>query len=205
MNSSKERGGDSVSRETEERLELLAALVRRWNPHINLVSRTSLETLETRHIADSAQVYALAPTAAHWVDLGSGAGFPGLVCASYAAEHSPETRFTLVESDTRKATFLRSAIRELDLSAKVETKRIEALSPQNADVISARALADLPKLLGYALRHMAKGGIALFPKGETWEKEVSDARVQWSFTMKRHTSVTHPDAVILQIGDVAHV
>ncbi|WP_425280279.1 16S rRNA (guanine(527)-N(7))-methyltransferase RsmG [Roseivivax halodurans] len=197
--------GRAVSRETEERLELLAALVRRWNPHINLVSRKSLDILEERHIADSAQVHSLAPARNHWVDLGSGAGFPGLVCAIIAAETSPETRFTLIEADTRKATFLRTAIRELGLSAKVEAKRIEALPPQKADILSARALTDLTGLLGYADHHMEKGGTALFPKGENWEKEVADARAQWSFSMEAHTSVTHPHSVILQIGDVVHV
>ncbi|SLN56256.1 Ribosomal RNA small subunit methyltransferase G [Roseivivax jejudonensis] len=194
-----------VSRETTERLEHYANLVRKWSPKINLVSRTTLADLENRHIADSAQIFACAPTARRWADLGSGAGFPGLVCAILALERSPDTTFTLVESDLRKATFLRTVIRETGLTATVVSERAECTEPLAADVVSARALADLATLLSYAARHMASGGTALFPKGATWEKEVADAQAAWSFSMTRHKSGTHPDAVILQIGDVAHV
>ncbi len=194
-----------VSRETTERFAALAALVRKWSPKINLVSRSTLDALEDRHIADSAQLFDLAPPARSWADLGSGAGFPGLVCAILAAERSPGTAFTFVESDTRKATFLRTALRELGLAAEVKAARIEALDPLGADVVSARALAELPALLGHVHRHMAPTGTALLPKGAAWEKEVTEARETWSFSLSRHTSVTHPDAVILQIGDVFHV
>ncbi|SFD63584.1 16S rRNA (guanine(527)-N(7))-methyltransferase RsmG [Roseivivax sediminis] len=198
-------GRPVVSRETSERLAIYAKLVRKWSPRINLVARSTLPVLESRHIADSAQLFALAPAAASWADLGTGAGFPGLVCAILAAEDRPATTFTLVESDQRKSAFLRTAIRETGLSVSVVTERAESLAPLASSVLSARALADLSTLLDLTERHLAPSGTALFPKGATWEKEVAEARARWSFSVTAHTSETHPDAVILQIGDVAHV
>lgn len=117
----------NVSRETIERLGTFAALVRKWNPKINLVSKAGLETLWERHILDSVQVFEAAPpNPAHWADLGSGGGFPGIVAAIMAAEKSYRTKFTLVESDQRKAVFLRNAAREIGLRVDVTTERIEA-------------------------------------------------------------------------------
>ncbi|MFN2350190.1 MAG: AAA family ATPase, partial [Thioalkalivibrio sp.] len=138
-----------------------------------LVSRGSLASLRARHIDDSAQLHALARhPVSHWVDMGSGGGFPGLVVAILALETGSPEAVTLIESDARKSAFLNTAIRELGLAATVRTERIERASPMAADVVSARALADLDTLLGFADRHMAATGEALFPKGENWEKEV---------------------------------
>lgn len=195
-----------VSRETMDRLETYAALLEKWNPRINLVSRNTLADLWMRHFVDSAQVYTLAPQGfSHWVDLGSGGGFPGLVCAIIGAEKAPDAKFTLVESDTRKSVFLRTVIRETGLQAQVIADRIEKFAPLNADVLSARALADLNILLGFAQRHLQESGIALFPKGVNWEKEVQAARQSWFFHDQAIKSKTESGAVILRIGGISRV
>ncbi|WP_043771148.1 16S rRNA (guanine(527)-N(7))-methyltransferase RsmG [Roseivivax isoporae] len=194
-----------VSRETTERLEIYETLLRKWNPRINLVSRSTLPEIRTRHIADSLQLLPLAGQPARWSDLGSGGGMPGIVCAIAGAELMPETRFTLVEADIRKATFLRTVLRETGVRAEVIAERIERTTPLQADCLSARALADLGELLTFATLHLVPAGKALFPKGATWEKEVEAARARWNFTAIPHRSMTHPEAVILEIGDVSHV
>lgn len=198
--------GLTVSRETISQLEDYVALLEKWNPRINLVARSTLGQIWERHFVDSAQVFAYAPEdARHWVDLGSGGGFPGLVVAVLAKELRPELSVTLVESDTRKATFLRTVIRELKLPATVIDARIEAVEPLQADVLSARALADLTQLLGFADLHRKHRGIALFPKGATWKKEVQEAQQSWRFEYERFTSKTEAEAVILRIGEIEHV
>ena len=195
---------DDVSRETRERLSIYAALVQKWNPRINLVSRASLENLRARHIADSAQLHDLAPhPVAHWADLGSGGGFPGLVIAILAQETGTPGRVTLVESDARKSAFLRTVIRETGIAATVLTRRIEAAAPLGADVLSARALADLATLLGHAVRHLAPGGAAIFPKGASWRQEIAEAQSKWQFISRVDKSRTDPDAVILHITGVS--
>jgi 16S rRNA (guanine527-N7)-methyltransferase len=197
---------NDVSRETAERLTSYALRLREWNSRINLVSRTSLEELEARHFADSLQLFALAPhPVTHWVDLGSGGGFPGLVIAIRAMECGSPARVTLIESDQRKAAFLRTVIRETGAPAVVLCNRIESASPQQADVVSARALSDLTGLLGYAERHLADGGTCLFSKGATWQNELGTAAAQWQFDLQTAKSLTDPDAVILQIKGIARV
>ena len=114
------------------------------------MSKRSLDTLWSRHIEDSAQLYGLAGDARNWVDLGSGGGFPGIIVAILAMEFHPERQVTLIESDTRKATFLRTSIRETAINAHVLSNRIETAEPQHAEVLSARALTDLPGLLAFA-------------------------------------------------------
>lgn len=199
-------GRQSVSRETFERLEKYVDLVRKWNPRINLVSKPSLDSLWERHFVDSAQVFFLAPEVAKtWVDLGSGGGFPGLVIAILAKEFRPDLEVTLVESDQRKCAFLRTVSRETQCNATVIDRRIEAIEPLNADIVSARALADLDNLLGFAERHLNQSGMCLFPKGNTWKKELNAARDSWRFDCREITSETQDDAVILQVKGISHV
>lgn len=193
-----------VSRETLEKLKTFAELLRKWNPKINLVSKSSLDDLWPRHILDSVQIFELVPGPGKWVDLGSGGGFPGIVISILNQE---ERNFdvVMVESDQRKSAFLRTAIRELDLAAKVKTERIEELECLEADVLSARALADLTKLLGFAELHLKRGGIALFPKGQSWQREDLEARQDWNYDLETVTSKTNSDAAILKIKDIARV
>lgn len=194
-----------VSRETLERLEHFMALLVKWNPKINLVSKASLENLWERHIRDSVQVAQIAVGArGHLVDLGSGGGFPGVVLAIMRDEIGLE-KVTLIESDQRKCAFLRTALRETDASAEVLSQRIELSPPQSADIVSARALADLAALLGHAERHLAPGGLCLFPKGRSWEKEVAGAKKQWQFEHEAIPSKTEAGAVILRIGEIKRV
>jgi 16S rRNA (guanine527-N7)-methyltransferase len=195
-----------VSRETMDRFDLLVALVQKWTPVVNLISKASSAQIWDRHVYDSAQVFsARPPESKTWVDLGSGAGFPGLVVAILAKEHQPGLQVTLVEADQRKATFLSQAVRLLGLSSIVIPERIETLEPQGADVVSARALAPLTVLCGYAHRHLAPGGLAVFLKGAQAAEEVLDARKAWRFDLIRQPSRTDPAATILELRDIAHV
>lgn len=194
-----------VSRETVERLELLQALLIKWNPAINLVAKSTLPNAWERHIADSAQIYNLGHTSGDWVDLGSGGGFPGLVIAILAAGRSDPIKVTLVEADQRKATFLRTASQQLGLSVITLSERIEKIPPLAAKTLSARALAPLPTLLAYADRHLESSGIALFPKGASWKHEVDLARKDWHFNLEAHPSVTDTDGAVLAVRAISHV
>jgi 16S rRNA (guanine527-N7)-methyltransferase len=192
--------GLDVSRETWDRLLAFEGLVRQWNPAINLISRGSLAELRERHVHDSAQLFRFCPTLAHsWVDVGSGGGFPGIVVAILAKELRPDLRVTMVESDLRKATFLRQAVRSLRLSAEVLSQRIETIPSLQADVLSARALAPLGDLLAIAERHLKPGGLAIFPKGERHGDEIAEARRSWDVDIEVHQSQSQPDAAILMI------
>ncbi|MFY0681985.1 MAG: 16S rRNA (guanine(527)-N(7))-methyltransferase RsmG [Thalassovita sp.] len=195
-----------VSRETMDRLEIYAALLEKWNPRINLVSKSTISDMWQRHFVDSAQIFDLGPQDARsWVDLGSGGGFPGLVIAIIAAELRPDQKVTLVESDARKSTFLRTVVRETGIKADVLTDRVEKIASLGADVVSARALADLSTLLGFAKHHLKPEGTCLFPKGVSWEKEIKDAGESWRFEHESLKSGTETGAVILRIGDIVHV
>jgi 16S rRNA (guanine527-N7)-methyltransferase len=195
--------GVIVSRETFTALEDLKALVEKWNPAINLVSKATMDQLWDRHIVDSAQIFSVCPpNAQSWADLGSGGGFPGLVVAAIAREKMPEMRVALVESDLRKATFLRQAIRSLGLQAVVHNERIESVEPLLADVVSARALAALPSLLGYAHRHVSAGGVSILPKGARHQEELEQARAAWTFDVDTQPSLSDPEAAILLIRNI---
>lgn len=190
--------GTDVSRETWDRLVTFQALVRRWNPTINLVSRGSLDALWRRHIEDSAQIFEHCPAEAQtWSDLGSGGGFPGIVVAILALEKRPNLQVTLVESDLRKATFLRQVIRELALPARVISARIQDVPVLQADVLSARALAPLRELMPLVETHLKPGGVAIFPKGERYAEEIVQARNDWDIVLETHPSRLQPTAAIL--------
>lgn len=196
--------GRPVSRETIARLTRFVALLGKWNPKINLVSAATLPEVWTRHILDSLQVYDLAGVAdGHWVDLGTGGGFPGLVAAIVATEEAPDLRVTLVESDQRKAAFLATVLRETGVAADLRAERIEAVPPLAATILSARALAPLDRLLHHAARHLAPGGRALFPKGQSHAEEIAEALASWRFRVQKHPSRTDSQAVILEIGDIS--
>lgn len=196
----------NVSRETLVRLDQYAALLRKWNPAINLVSKSTIDSLWQRHFHDSAQIYRFLPEKpCHWVDLGSGGGFPGLVLAILAVDTNPKVKFTLVESDLRKATFLQTVIRELHLNADIVAERIEQIAPLKADILSARALAPLDILLSHTSIHLKPSGIAIFLKGEKFQKELDLAFAHWRFDVEEFTSKTNPNGAILKIGGISRV
>ncbi len=190
------RAQTNVSRETLEMLETYERLLLAWNPRINLVAPKSLEHLWTRHFLDSAQLVDIAGRSDKWVDLGSGGGFPGAVVAMMTGAD-----MILVESDQRKATFLRTVARETS-GFKVIAERIEDVEPQGADVVSARALAPLSVLLEYVQRHLGTGGSAVLPKGKKAPDEMREALEHWRFDCETYPSKTDPEAVILKIGDI---
>jgi len=192
-----------VSRETTARLEILLGLLAHWTARINLVAASTLPDAWARHIADSAQLYALAPPEARsWLDLGAGAGFPGLVITAIAAEKSPKLAVTLVESDHRKAAFLRTAAQKMALAPVIHAARAESLPPHKADVVSARALAPLPKLLALASPFVGQHTVCLFPKGAEVDRELTDAERDWHSRLERTPSQTHPSACILRLSEL---
>ncbi|MEM6373650.1 MAG: 16S rRNA (guanine(527)-N(7))-methyltransferase RsmG [Pseudomonadota bacterium] len=192
-----------VSRETLDKLQAYANLIRKWTARINLVSMASRDQLETRHIWDSAQIYT--GEEGSWLDIGSGGGLPAVVVAVLRAGEGRGVAMTLVESDQRKATFLRTCARELDLSFTVQAERVEILAPHAAGVLSARALAPLEGLLGYADRHLKNGGQCIFMKGAAWKEEVAQAQQNWRFSYDATVSKTDANAAILRIKEIERV
>jgi 16S rRNA (guanine527-N7)-methyltransferase len=186
-----------VSRETRERLDDFTEMVLTWNRRINLIGPCDIEAFRLRHLEDCIQVADLIhDRATTVVDLGSGAGLPGLIIAICR----PSLRVTCVESDARKAVYLREAVRRLHLDVDVLNGRIEVARPQGASIVTARGLAPLPKLLGYVARHLAVDGRALLMKGRRWQEELEQARRAWQFSVEAASSRTDPQAVILSIG-----
>ena len=184
--------------EARERLDRLASLLLRWNARINLISRADEATLWTRHILDSAQLVALLPpTAGTLIDLGSGAGFPGLVLAILTSWH-----VHLVESDQRKAAFLREAARETGTHVAIHAVRAETLRLPPVQVVTARALAPLGELLRLAAPLLAPGGVCLFPKGRDAEAELTAAAAGWHMRIEHVPSRTSPGATLLRISEI---
>ena len=194
----------NVSRETIEKLDVYAGLLQKWNRSINLVSPSTIDGLWDRHFADSAQILSISsPKTESWTDLGSGGGFPGAVVAILA--NKTDLNVTLIESDQRKATFLRAVARETDTNMTILAQRAEEADTTRANIVSARALAPLDVLLGYVERHIAPDGLALLLKGANAASEVDLARKTWSFTCESIPSVTDNQAAILKIGDIKRV
>lgn len=187
-------------------LEMFVQLTLRWTKKINLIgNRTSPEIWE-RHVLDSVQVFHVKQKSiGHHVDIGSGGGFPGLVVAILNKAYRPSVATTLVEVDQRKATFLRTVIRTLNLNARVIVGRIEDVEPLSADLLTARALAPLPKLLNFVERHMSMDGRAFLWKGKNWKQEIEDSKSNWSFLVKSHQSRTNSDSRILEIERLCRV
>lgn len=192
-----------VSRETREKLELLERELRRWQSVKNLVGPATLDQIWERHIVDSLQLLDLAPNAKTWVDLGSGAGFPGLVLAIAGQERGLKVH--LVESNSRKCAFLREIVRLTGAQATVHPARLETVIPGfvgKADVVSARALAALTQLLEWTEPMLKAGTIGLFPKGRDAEIELTEARKRWTFEADILPSRTDSEARILRITSI---
>jgi 16S rRNA (guanine527-N7)-methyltransferase len=187
-----------VSRETLSRLEAYAALLTQWSARINLVGRDTLGDLWRRHILDSAQLWQFAPEPARSViDLGSGAGFPGLVLAILGVPG-----VELVEADSRKAAFLREAARVAEAEATIRPCRISAVPAHPVDVVTARALAPLDRLLDLARPFVGPDTVCLFPKGERAAEELTLARKRWTMAASLHQSIADPRGVVLRLHQV---
>ncbi|PZU87066.1 MAG: 16S rRNA (guanine(527)-N(7))-methyltransferase RsmG [Chelatococcus sp.] len=190
-----------VSRETEERLALLAAELQRWQAAKNLVSTATLRDVWTRHIADSLQLFRLAPEARRWLDLGSGGGFPGLVLGICLAE-TEGGHIDLVESNSRKCAFLRHAARVTGAPVTVHAARIEDVIADftgKVEVVTARALAPLPQLIEWCEELLRTGTIGLFPKGQHLDAELTEASRYWKIQATTVVSVTDAAAGIVML------
>jgi len=190
-----------VSRETLDRLDVLVHELRRWQRVKNLVGPATLDRVWTRHVADSLQLLDYAPDAETWLDLGSGAGFPGLVLAIAAPDRTPNAVVHLVESNSRKCAFLRHAARLTGASARVHEGRIEVEVARLAgiDVVTARAVAPLTQLLAWSRPMLKTGAIGLFPKGRDVEAELTVAAKSWTYEADLLPSRTDSDGRIVRI------
>jgi len=197
--------GLDVSCETYDRLELYVELLKKWNKKINLISQTTEADVWARHIIDSAQIISAAnqrDLGAKWLDIGSGAGLPGLVVTILRDSLKCSAEITLVESDTRKCAFLSDICRRLDLKVEVINQRIEALEPLGCDVLISRAFAPLNRLLTLAYPHLLPTSIAFLLKGERATQEIELARKHWLFNCRVTKSITHPDGCLLELDSI---
>jgi 16S rRNA (guanine527-N7)-methyltransferase len=190
-----------VSRETLARLDDFVTLLLKWQATTNLVAPATIPHVWTRHIADSLQLLPLAPDARRWIDLGSGGGFPGVVVACALAD-TAGAHVHMIESNSKKAAFLREAVRSLRLPGLVHATRIEDFAQRfddSVDVVTARAVAPLVKLLAFAEPLLEKGAKALFPKGQDIEAELTEAAKYWNITCVLVPSKTSEGGRILVI------
>jgi 16S rRNA (guanine527-N7)-methyltransferase len=189
-----------VSRETIALLTRYVGHLTVWQARINLVSPKTLDEIWTRHVLDSAQLYRLGEAARTWIDLGSGAGLPGLVIACLL-KGVPEAIVHLVESNRKKAAFLHFVSEDLGLPAHIHSDRIEDCLPglPQPDVVTARALAPLGDLLGYSNLLLKRGATGLFPKGRDHDEELTAAGKDWHFSYRLHDSLTDAEARIVEV------
>jgi 16S rRNA (guanine527-N7)-methyltransferase len=193
-----------VSRETLDRLDRFVAVLLEWQQRMNLIASSTEPTLWTRHIADSLQLLASAPQARVWVDLGSGAGFPGVVLACALVDR-PGARVHLVERSTKKAAFLREAVHATGAPAEVHAVRLEDFVENLAvsvDVVTARALAPLAGLLTATYPLLRNGTLGLFPKGQDVDAELTEAAKCWSIQSSLAPSLTDPRSKIVCITGI---
>lgn len=191
--------------ETEQRFAIYAELLNKWQKTINLVAASTLPHIWMRHFADSLQVQAAAPEARLWVDLGSGAGFPGLVTAIRLAG-DPRAKVHLIEADQRKCAFLREVSRETGAPTIVHAGRIESVVEQidePIEAVSARALAPLPDLVAYAAKFLEKGAVGLFLKGQDVAGELTDSALLSRYDVSMRESVTSPSGRLVTVVDKA--
>ena len=192
---------NNASREAAVDFAPFVDVLRRWNRTLNLISPADEARIEARHLVDSLQLGPLIPsTVDRAIDLGSGAGFPGLVLSA-----ATRLRFDLIESDQRKAAFLREAARILGAPVQVHAQRIETVRITPAPLVTARALAPLPRLLALAARLLAPGGVVLLLKGGAVESELTAANREWHMRVERFPSRTSATGVILRITELARV
>jgi 16S rRNA (guanine527-N7)-methyltransferase len=192
-----------VSRETFDALQTFESEFRRWSSKINLAAPSTLPELWSRHILDSAQLAPLSNGAIRWLDVGSGGGFPGAVMAIMMKDR-PGARVTLVESNRKKAAFLSTILGRLKAPADVLAVRIEDAWDKNLrpEIVTARALAPLPALLGLTYPWLSRGARALFHKGRGYKAEIVNSAHDWRFDLVEHRSVIDAESVVLDISNV---
>ncbi len=195
------RTATDVSRETLAQLEIYVTLLKKWQRAINLVSRASLADVWRRHMLDSAQLISMAPASAEtWIDMGSGAGFPGLVLAIMGAGD-----IHLIESDGRKCAFLHEVARQTNTPVQIHNCRIEDFTetpqfPPKVDVVTARALAATNVLLELAQPIASQDTVCLFQKGQDVDNELTNLQKNSKISFEKLPSMTNPDSVVLRIG-----
>lgn len=192
----------NVSRETFDKLRIYHELLAKWNKSINLVSRSTLTSAPVRHFADSLQLWPLRGEYKTWVDIGSGAGFPGMVLA-IASEGLGNFHF--VESDARKCAFIRNVSRETNTPVTLHTIRIEDYDGPKADVVSARALASVNQLFTYTENILQPQAICLYLKGQNCDSELAEASRSWTYEAEKFASQTDENGTVLRIRDIARV
>lgn len=190
----------TVSRETFDLLVEFERLFLQWNKTSNLIAPSTVPVFWTRHVIDSAQLYPIAGSFRTWTDLGSGGGLPGIVIAIFGRHTG--ARVSLVESNQKKAAFLRRCAAELGLPVDVHVERIETLESGSRDIISARALAPLTVLFALTDGWFGPQTRALLHKGQDFQREVSEARDQWDFDLLEHVSVVDPLSRVLEVSNV---
>ncbi|WP_051644452.1 16S rRNA (guanine(527)-N(7))-methyltransferase RsmG [Labrenzia sp. DG1229] len=195
-----------VSRETLDRLQIYVDLVLKWQPAQNLIAPSTIAEIWTRHVADSLQTQWLDPAARVWVDIGSGGGFPGIVTAILLADE-PDAHVHLIESNQRKAAFLRTALRETGSTGTVHPGRIESVAKKwghgPVDSISARALASLDLLFRLSEPFTAAGAGAVFHKGQDFQREVNEASDAWNFDLVEKVSLVDPVSRMLVFSNIS--
>jgi 16S rRNA (guanine527-N7)-methyltransferase len=193
-----------VSHETEARLDRYVDLLQQWQAKTNLVAPSTLPSLWTRHISDSLQLLSIIPTARRWIDFGSGGGFPGIVLACALADR-PNAMVHLVERNTKKAAFLREALRVANAPGVVHLSNIEDSVDSNLgriDCVTARALAPLHQLIGWAAPLIEQGAKALFLKGQDVELELTEATKYWNINPRLHPSLTGGQGWIVELDRI---
>jgi 16S rRNA (guanine527-N7)-methyltransferase len=193
-----------VSRETIARLDIFVSLLLTWQSRINLISSNTSDQIWSRHILDSLQLIDLVDEWQDWVDIGSGAGFPGLIVAIAAAEQS-NRKVWLVESNYKRCAFLREAARATGANVQIVNQKIESAAdqlPPTPDIVSARAVAPLSQLFEMAYPLLKTGGVGLFPKGQDVESELTAAAKYWRFGAALTASITDSDGRIVAVSDL---
>jgi 16S rRNA (guanine527-N7)-methyltransferase len=195
-----------VSRETVERLQIYVDLVLKWQPAQNLIAPSTIPDIWVRHVVDSLQTQWSLPDARTWVDIGSGGGFPGIVTAILLAD-VPGAHVHLIESNQRKAAFLRTALRETGSKGTVYPGRIESVAKEWSqglvDAVSARALASLELLLKLSEPFTAQGARAVFHKGQDFQREINEASHTWTFDLVEKKSLIDPTSRMLLLSNIS--
>ena len=193
----------NVSRETINSFSEYEALLSKWNKKINLISPNTLVDLWVRHFLDSGQIINhVDASGKKWVDVGAGAGFPGLVVALLLRDRKIDCDMVLVERNTKKVFFLNEVIRKLNLNVKVVNNNVDAIEPLNADILTARAFSELKKLIELSVRHRKEKGVCFFLKGENYRFELDKTLNYWFFDYDILDSISNYSGKIIRVKKI---